>query len=123
MWTGSKVPPRTPMRIACPSPCWVLARSGARLDCRIDRMAAQYLGSLLRRHWVNIEPRSPLKSRHAREPWDDLEMPVIVRQCLRIEGRRVDDVVVCRIVQRRFQLEQNGFENGAQFVHLGLLNI
>ena len=64
-----------------------------------------------RGHRIDVEAGAPLEAGHARQPRDDLHVPVIVRQQLRVERRRVDDVVVRRLVEGRFQLEQDRLQD------------
>src|SRR5205807_933397 len=74
----------------------------------------QELSRLLRWYRVDVEAGAPLEAGHARQTGNDLHVPVVVRQILRVERRRVDDVVVRRLVQRLFQLQQDRLQHGAQ---------
>src|SRR5207253_5531269 len=52
---------------------------------------AEELGRLLRRYRVDVEAGAPLEAGDACQPRDHLDVPMIVRQRLRVERRRVDD--------------------------------
>ena len=72
----------------------------SQVDCHL----AQEFGRLLRRDRVNVEAGAPLETGHARQPRNHLDMPVIMRQRLRVERRGMNDVVIGRPVEGGFQL-------------------
>ena len=79
-------------------------KSPLRRALQINLRIAQISGRLLRRHGVDVEAGAPLEAGHARQTGNDLDVPVVMRQRLRVERRGVDDVVVRRLVEGRFQL-------------------
>ena len=80
---------------------------------------------LLRRHRVDVKAGSPLEApaTRPRQPRDDLDMPVIMRQRLRVEGSGVDDVVIGRFIEGRFQFQQDRFEDRAELIDLDFLDV
>src|SRR5262245_22823962 len=98
-WIGSNVPPKTPMRRGPEEALLMVFTSGAgshrshrRRGSQIHLDLTQVGRRLLRRHRVDVEAGTPLEAGHARQPWDDLDVPVVVRQWLRVKWGRVDDV-------------------------------
>jgi hypothetical protein len=56
------------------------------------------LGRVLRKGNIDIDPGTHLKSGRGRQPWDDLKVPMIIVLHLVLDGGRVDDVIIVRVV-------------------------
>ena len=83
------------------------ARPGPRRRAGADLDLAEEARRVLGRDRVDVEPRAPLEAGDLGQPGDDLDVPVVVRQLLRVERRGVDDVVVGRVVERQLQLVED----------------
>src|SRR5712691_12260713 len=54
---------------------------------------------LLGQDGIDVEAASPFETGDPRQPRNDLQVPVIVRDLFGIEGGRVNNVIVRRVVQ------------------------
>src|SRR5882724_9965090 len=73
---------------------------------RLDFLFAQKGSRLLGQHGIDIKSASPFEAGDSCQPRNDLQMPVVMGQLFGIKGRRVNDVVIRRIVERQFEFAQ-----------------
>ena len=81
---------------------------------------SQKFGCLLREGHVDIDPRAHLKSGRGGQPRDNLKVPMVVILSFILNGRRMDDVVIIRIIELDIEFMQGGPEDLSKY--LGVLH-
>src|SRR5436190_13025088 len=64
---------------------------------------------------VDVKAAPPFESGNSRQAGYDFQVPVVMRQFLGVERRRMDDEVIGRVVQRQFELAENRLQDHSHF--------